>query len=174
MVHCTIMNSAPVLPRKRARRTGGFAVKAEATAREILLQTGSLPNQRELRTMVGGGSTRDIVAALQYARAEAQTHRPSAAINREHATDVETAILHQRIAALVAENAELRAVEAQNEERVRGLERHLLMETARLRDQLIAEVAVRGQSQNQSDNRTLFRVGKSSIVKPDVAEGILD
>ena len=178
------MNNEPLLPRKRARRTGGYAVRAEATAREILLQTGSLPSQRELRTMVGGGSTRDIVAALQYARAQSQSqslsqsHRPSVAINRDHATDanVDKAILQQRIAELVAENAELRSLEAQNEERVRGLERHLLMETARLRDQLIAEAAVRNQSQshNQQDSRALFRVGKSIIIKPDVEDGILD
>ena len=161
-VHCTTMKSEPLLPRKRARRAAGFAVKAEVMAREVLLQTGSLPSQRELRTIVGGGSTRDIVAALQCVRAEAQLQHPLTAVDFERLTDMEAALLHQRVATLVAENAELRLLEAQDDERVRGLERHLLMETSRLRDRLVADAAE--QSRNQSEvGRCFALAGQTSL-----------
>lgn len=163
MVHCTVMAKSPL---KRRRRPDGFAVRAESAATQHTRETGRLPTQRELRAIVGGGSTRDIVAAIHRAKITRVVQVFLEPVEEPSANDV----LRQRVANLMAENAALRGQEAENEARVRGLERHLLMETARLRDQLIEDAAER----SRGGGLTLFSVGRPSIVRPDIAEDIFD
>lgn len=113
-------------PRKRARRVTGFALRAEFEARRYVAEHQKLPTTAELRSLVGGGSQRDIAKARSDARV-GLVDAPSEASMQEIRALKEEVAKHKSL----AENATAAA-----DERVRGLERHLLLETARIRDEL--------------------------------------
>ena len=153
----------------RVRREFGFAVKAQFVARNLVIASGQLPTQRALRTLVGGGSTRDIVAAIAAARLYlVPSGNPPAAATSDAGNEVTA--LRQLINRLEAENAVLKDQDVAREERMRGLERHLLLETARIRDQLVAEV----QANGSIDRRTLLRPATRAVIAPVSDERIMD
>lgn len=170
-------SSAPGSPadnskKSRARRESGFAVKAQFVARNLVIESGQLPTQRALRTLVGGGSTRDIVAAIAAARlylAAKATLQTS-----EIDADKVAMALRERIIHLEAENAFLRDQDVAREERMRGLERHLLLETARMRDQLAVEAQAQAHANGSIDRRTLLRPATRAVMTPVSDERIME
>lgn len=113
-------------PQKRARRAGGFAVRAEYEAKQWVKAHQTLPSLAVLRSIVGGGSQRDLAHARSAAQAALL---PSSLGNSDEAIYKLRAELehYKHLAANAIADAD---------ERVRGLERHLLLETARIRDEL--------------------------------------
>lgn len=104
----------------------GFAVRAEFEARRYVTENQKLPTTAALRSLVGGGSQRDLTRARSNARV-GLVDEPSEANIQEIRTLKDEVEKYKSL----AENATAVA-----DARVRGLERHLLMETARIRDEL--------------------------------------
>ena len=154
--------------KSRARRKSGFAVKAQYLARNLVIESGQLPTQRVLRTLVGGGSTRDIVAAIAAARMYLVELEKSQATTSD--ADNEVTALRKVIIRLKADNAVLLDQDVAREERVRGLERHLLLEAVRQRDQLVAEARANGSI----DRRTLLQPAPRAVITPEFDEQIME
>lgn len=101
-------------------------MRAEFEARRFVESQRRLPTTTELRQLVGGGSQRDLARA----RNDAKIALPAA--SSESLVDE-----IRRLKELVQHYKGLaECANALADERVRGLERHLLMETVRIRDEL--------------------------------------
>lgn len=113
-------------PKRRARRASGFAVRAEFEARRFVESNHRLPTTTELRQLVGGGSQRDLARARDHAKELLPVAASESTV--DEIRRLKEQVQHYKD---LAESASTLA-----DERVRGLERHLLMETARIRDEL--------------------------------------
>ena len=139
----SLVSPPSILPLKRARRSTGFAVRAESAAKQLALESRAPPTLNEIRRLIGGGSPRDLVAARKVAaqlleeiraRAEAETQELREAVG---ATGEDVLQLREEVARLRAELAMAKQHAREEAVRFEGLRKHLLLETARMRDDLV-------------------------------------